>query len=320
VPAARFAAPPEAQVALGSTQRLDAIARVLWGILGLNLVVAIAKLVYGYHSGALAITADGIHSLLDASSNVVGLVGVAAARRPPDANHPYGHRKYETVAALGIVAMLFLGCREIAGAAIERLQSPQLPRVTTAGFVILFVTLAINLLVVWFERREGRRLQSELLLSDSAHTGSDVLASLLVIVSFAAARAHILWADLVAAAVIILFIVRAGFQILKGTLSTLSDERRIDPRAVQDEALLEPGVREAHNVRSRGPSDDIHLDLHILVDPEAPIAAAHAIGHRVETRLRALFPGLTDVVVHVEPALETERGQVLEDGALRAQD
>ena len=184
--------PPDMTTTTGphhAIERTARISQVLWGILGLNLIVAIAKLIYGYHSGALAITADGIHSLLDASSNVVGLVGIAAARRPPDANHPYGHRKYETVAALGIVAMLFLGCREIAGAAIERLRAPHLPHVTIAGFVILFVTLGINLLVVWFERREGRRLQSELLLSDAAHTGSDVLASVLVIVSFAARRA-----------------------------------------------------------------------------------------------------------------------------------
>ena len=100
--------------------RRDAIARVLLGILGLNLAVAAAKLIYGYHSGAIAITADGVHSMLDGASNVIGLIGIAIARRPPDANHPYGHRKYETFAALGIAAMMFLGCWEILSAALER--------------------------------------------------------------------------------------------------------------------------------------------------------------------------------------------------------
>ena len=85
--------------------RMRRIIAVLWDILALNLVVAVAKLIYGARSGAIAITADGIHSLLDASSNVVALIGIRAARRPPDADHPYGHRKYETFAALGIVAM-----------------------------------------------------------------------------------------------------------------------------------------------------------------------------------------------------------------------
>ena len=89
--------------------RRSAIARILWIILGLNLAVAAAKLVYGQIHGVLAISADGLHSLLDASSNVVGLIGAFIARRPPDWNHPYGHRKYETFAALAIAGLLLLG-------------------------------------------------------------------------------------------------------------------------------------------------------------------------------------------------------------------
>jgi cation diffusion facilitator family transporter len=183
---------------------------------------------------------------------------------------------------------------------------------------VILGTIAVNLFVVWIERREGRRLRSELLISDAAHTGSDVLASVLVLVSFALAPLRLPWVDLVAALVIVGLILRSGWDIIRNTLSTLSDERRIDARLVQEVALEEPGVREAHNVRSRGPDDDIHLDLHILVDPEMAIAAAHEIGHRVEARLRLRWEGLTDVVVHVEPALESERAKPAADGELRA--
>lgn len=302
-----------------TTQRLDSIARVLWGILFLNLAVAIPKLLYGYRSGAIAITADGIHSLLDASSNVVGLIGISVARRPPDANHPYGHRKYETFAALGISAMLFFGCHEIVSAAWRRVQSPSLPEVTPAGFVVLSVTIAVNLFVVWIERREGRRLQSELLTSDAAHTGSDVAASLLVLGSFALAPLRLAWVDLAAAGVIVFLILRAGIEVLRGTLSTLSDEARIPPDQVEQEALREPGVLEVHNVRSRGPSDEIHVDLHVLMPPEMALADAHALGHRVERRLRARWPGVTDVIVHIEPGLPSERAQVREGGGLKAE-
>lgn len=295
------------------------VARVLWAILWLNLAVAAAKLYYGYRSGAIAITADGIHSVLDGLSNVLGLVGLAVARRPPDANHPYGHRKYETVAALGVVAMLFIGCQEILTSAFKRLQHPRLPEVSALGFVVILGTIAINIFVVWIERREGRRLKSEFLQSDAAHTGSDVLASVLVLVSFSLAPLRQPLVDLVAALVIVGLILRSGWDILRNTLSTLSDERRIDPKLVQEVALLESGVREAHNVRSRGPDDDIHLDLHILVDPHMKIGAAHKIGHRVEVRLRQRWEGLTDVVVHVEPAVESERAKPGEDGELRAE-
>ena len=303
-----------------ATQRLNRIARVLWIILWLNLGVALAKLLYGWKSGAIAMTADGIHSLLDASSNVLGLVGVAIARRPADANHPYGHRKYETFAALGVAAMLFFGCHEIVTSAIGRLRDPRLPTITGMGFAVLGFTIAVNVLVVWIERREGRRLGSELLLSDAAHTGSDVLASLLVLASFLAARAGWVWADVAVAGAIVVLIAVAGIRILRGTLSTLADERRIPPEMVERAATEEPGVLEAHNVRSRGPDDDIHLDLHVLVDPRMEIAMAHELGHRVERRLRDRWPGLTDVVVHVEPALDSERARTREGGGLKAED
>jgi len=302
-----------------SATRIRSIARVLWVILGLNVLVALAKLIYGYRSGAVAIMADGVHSLLDGSSNVVGLVGIAIASRPPDENHPYGHRKYETFAALGIAMMMFLGCQQILTQAIARIRHPEPSRVGTEGFVIMVLTLFINTIVVLYERREGRRLQSELLASDSAHTFSDLFATVLVLISMVLTRFRIHWADVIAAALIVLLIVRAGFVILRGTLSTLSDERRLPPADVERAAAQEHGVLEVHNVRSRGPSDDIHLDLHVLVDPATPLADAHALGHRVEQRLREQWPGVSDVVVHVEPALPTELATERVGGGLRAE-
>lgn len=296
------------------------VTRVLAVIFVLNLAVALGKLLFGIRIGAVALVADGVHSLIDALANVVAIVGIAAAQRPPDANHPYGHRKYETVAALGVVAMLFLGCWEILTTAWERLWHPRAVTVAPTVFAVVVATLAVNGLVVWYERRAARRLGSELLEADAAHTGSDLFATLLVLASFGATRLHIPHADVAAAGVIVVLIVRAGIVILKGTVATLSDERRIDPVDVERAALEQPGVREAHNVRSRGPHDDIHLDLHILVDPSMRIDAAHAIGHGVEQRLRARWPNLTDVVVHVEPALASERATTREGGGLKAED
>jgi cation diffusion facilitator family transporter len=300
-------------------ERVRHIARVLWAILGLNLVVAVVKVVFGLASGAIALLADGIHSLLDASGNVVALVGMHAARRPPDAEHPYGHRKFETFAALGIAALLFYGCTEIAQSAWERLRHPRPPSLSAAMLVAVLLTLAVNVFVVLYERRQGRRLQSELLLADAAHTGSDVLATLLVVASFAAVRLRVPYADIAAAGIILVLILRAGYGIVKSTISTLADERRLPPEEIETVALAEPGVLEVHNARSRGPDDDIHVDLHILVEPALAIRDAHDIAHRVEKRLRERWSGLTDVVVHVEPALESERARVREGGGLRSE-
>jgi cation diffusion facilitator family transporter len=116
--------------------RAREVSRILWIVLFLNVAVAVAKLAYGRWSGAVAMSADGLHSMLDAMSNVVLLVGLRVASRPPDRNHPYGHRKYETVAALGVVAMIILGGREILSTAFSRLHEPHLPHVTISGFVV----------------------------------------------------------------------------------------------------------------------------------------------------------------------------------------
>jgi len=300
--------------------RYRGIARVLWIVLGLNLLVAVAKLAYGAAGGALALTADGIHSLLDAASNVIGLVALSAARRPADADHPYGHRKYETVAALAIAFTILLGCYEIVTAVIGRLLEPRAPHVSGVAILVVVGTLVVNAAVVAYESRAARRLGSELLQADAAHTGSDVFATLLVLASLVAVRFGWVWADAVAAIFIVALILRAAIAILRGTLSTLSDERRLPPRDVERAALEEPGVREVHNVRSRGPNDDIHLDLHVLVDPALSLADAHLLGHRVEARLRARWPGVTDIVVHVEPALAEERARRRIGGGLQREE
>ena len=149
---------------------------MLLRVLLLNLLVAGAKLVLGYATGAVSVISDGFHSLTDSASNIMGLVGLRAARKPPDDDHPYGHRKYETLAAAGIFVFLLFVVVEVlragAGAAVAAATPP---RVTALSFAVMIVTLAINLLVVRYESARGRALKSELLLADAMHTQSDVL-------------------------------------------------------------------------------------------------------------------------------------------------
>jgi cation diffusion facilitator family transporter len=150
---------------------------VLSRVLVLNLAVSGAKLTLGYATGAVSIISDGFHSLMDSAANVLGLVGVRASRKPPDEGHPYGHRKYETLAAAGIFVFLLLAVIEVARTAIERFTSGAAPQVTALSFVVMIVTLVVNVWVVRYERSEGHRLGSELLVADALHTRSDVLTS-----------------------------------------------------------------------------------------------------------------------------------------------
>ena len=127
------------------------MAVVLLRVLVLNLIVAAAKLVLGYSTGAVSVISDGFHSLTDSASNIMGLIGLRAARKPPDDDHPYGHRKYETLAAAGIFVFLLFVVVEVLRGALSRLSGGAPARVTGLSFVVMLVTLGINLLVVRYE-------------------------------------------------------------------------------------------------------------------------------------------------------------------------
>ncbi|HWR98882.1 MAG TPA: cation diffusion facilitator family transporter, partial [Candidatus Methanoperedens sp.] len=160
---------------------------VLWAILGLNLAVAAAKYFYGLATASIAMQADGFHSLFDGTSNVVGLIGLAVAVRPPDRDHPYGHAKYETYAAAIIGAMLLLASWKVGAAAWTRLANGgEPPRVDAGSFVVMLVTLGVNIGVAAWERRVGKDLRSELLIADASHTGSDILVSVGVLAGLVA--------------------------------------------------------------------------------------------------------------------------------------
>ena len=164
-----------AQSPLEPAARYAAVSRVLTHVLALNLGVALAKIIFGYSSGTVSILSDGFHSLTDAASNVVGLVGVRAAGRPPDSDHPYGHRKYETVAAAGVGVFLLLVFVELLRNAFNHLtgRAPVL-EISIGSFVVMIVTIAVNLFVVRYESEEGERLASEVLIADATQTRGDV--------------------------------------------------------------------------------------------------------------------------------------------------
>src|SRR5512134_606161 len=141
------------------SDRYSDVTKVLYRVLFLNLGVALAKIVLGYSTGAVSIISDGFHSLTDSASNVVALIGISIARQPPDANHPYGHRKYETMASIGILVFLVVVLVEVLSAALDRFMNGGTPRVFPEGIGIMAVTLVINLFVVNYELTAGRRLR-----------------------------------------------------------------------------------------------------------------------------------------------------------------
>ena len=281
--------------------RYTEVTRVLNRVLVLNLLVAFSKIALGYYTGAVSILSDGFHSLTDSASNVVALVGVSVARRPPDANHPYGHRKYETMASLGILVFLVVVLVEVLTAAADRLVNGGTPRVFPEGIGLMTVTLIINLFVVSYELRESRRLNSEVLRADAKHTRSDVLTTGAVL----GALLGVWWGypllDPMAALLVAGFIGHACWSIAQEASRILSDEIVIAEADVRAVVQSVDGVIGCEKIRTRGASDYAFLDLHLWLDGDMPLKTAHAASHVVKDRLMARFPQLVDVVIHIEP-------------------
>ena len=284
-----------------TTDRYSAVVRVLNLVLVLNLAVALAKIALGYATGAVSILSDGFHSLTDSASNVVALIGVSIARRPPDENHPYGHRKYETMASLGITLFLVLVLFQVLASAYDRFMHGGTPRVFPEGIAIMTTTLVVNLIVVVYETRAGRRLNSEVLLADARHTRSDVMTSVAVI----GALLGVWWGypifDPIAAVIVAGFIGHACWDIAQDASRILSDEIVIAEDDVRDVVLSVPEVRGCHHIRTRGSADHAFMDLHVWLDGKTALESAHATSHVVKDRLMKRFPELADVVIHIEP-------------------
>src|SRR5262245_36847679 len=219
------------------------VRRVLLVTLGLNALVSGAKILVGKLSGSLSMVADGYHSLLDGSNNVVGLVVTLFAYAPPDRGHPYGHRKFETSAALFIgLALLGLAYRLLEGA-LGRVSQPTLPEIGLLNWAVMATTLVVNFYVAWYEAREGRRLGSEYLVADAAHTRSDIFVTLGVVGSFAGARAGVAWVDAVVATAIAGFIGFLAAKILVGAFNVLTDRAVLPPEQISRVVCEVPGVR-----------------------------------------------------------------------------
>ncbi len=281
-----------------------AIRRVLWITLWLNLVATVAKLVVGYWTGSLSLLADGFDSVFDAASNVIGLVGIRMAAQPADEDHPYGHRKAETMTSLIISSLLFLTTWELIKSAVVRLRDPSLiqAEVNVWSFVALLVSIVVHVIVVLYELRAGRRLQSDVLVADAMHTRADIFVSLSVMGGLVAVRLGYPLADPILALVIALVIAKIGVDIIRESSPTLMDQVVVPSDQVEQIARSVPGVVSCHKVRSRGHEGAVYADLHLQVGPGLSTEQAHAIAHEVQRRLRERRPDVQDVVIHVEPA------------------
>lgn len=277
------------------------IRRVLAWTLAVNLIVVAAKAVAGVRAEALSVVAEAAHSSVDAWNNVLGLVLAQVAAGAPDEEHPYGHAKFETLGALGVVAFLSITVFELLTSAIGRLiAGTARPEATPFVVGVMAASAVISFVVSRYENRHGVALGSELLIADAAHTGSDVYASLGVLIGLGLVALGYPRADAALTLLVAFVIARAGWRILRTTVPVLVDERAVEARTIRRIALDTSGVLGCYDVRSRGRTGDIFAELTIAVARSMNVEAAHDIADHVERRV-AREVGAREVVVHIEP-------------------
>jgi len=291
---------------LDTKERFQKIRRVLIYVLILNWGVAAAKLFYGWVIRSASMKADGFHSFSDGASNLLGLLGIWIASRPIDRSHPYGHKKFETLTSIIISGLLFFVCLNVVREGVIRFLHPVVPAVSVKSFLVMGVTLAINIGVMIYESRRGKALGSDVLVADALHTRADIFTSSSVIITLIGIKLGYPILDPIATLIIAFFIGHAAVGILKESSRVLSDGVAIRTEEIEKVVLSIRGVKECHKVRSRGRPDDIHIDLHVLVDPDMDVHKAHHLSYAIENKIRRDFQGVTDVVVHMEPLEENK--------------
>lgn len=284
------------------------VRRVLIITLLLNLFVMILKAVVGTWTGSLSLLADALHSVTDSASNVLGLIASRFSTPQPDREHPYGHLKFEAIAALGISAFLGIACFEILQGAVERiLKGGNLVKISPPELWLLLLVLGINIFVAFYERRVGTRVGSAILVADAKHTMSDVWVTISVIAGLIGVWLGYQWMDLVLSFPVALLVFWSGWSVLKENLPWLVDQMAIAPEAIYEIALSVPGVLNCHDIASRGVlGRQVFIEMHLIVD-SPDVETAHHITEEVEKRLEERFSPVR-ILIHVEPpAYKSER-------------
>jgi len=263
-----------------------------------NLAVMSAKATVGFQTGSIAVVGDAIHSLADFANNTVAFVATRIASAPPDPEHPYGHRKFETLAVFGIATLLSVLAIEIILGALDR--EPREISQEPWGLALMIGVLGINVLIATWENRWARRLDSDILRADAQHTVADVLVTVTVILGWQFAARGYRWLDAVASIVVAAMILYLAYGLFQKAIPILVERSIANPEALSSAALAVDGVHETRRVRSRQGGSGPTIDLVVSVDRNLSTEDSHAIADEIERVISEKF-SVSDVTVHIEP-------------------
>jgi len=263
-----------------------------------NVVVLVLKLIVGLTTHSLAVLGDAIHSLTDVLNNVVIWMVMRVASKPADDDHPYGHRKFETMGVFALAALLVVLAVELI---LQTFRAETKEIISEPwGLGLMLLVLLLNISVSLWERHWAKKLESDILYADAQHTLVDVITTVLVIVSWQLSAMGYVWLDKLCAIGVACLVLYFAFILFQKVVPILVDGFAIDPEILSKAVFQVEGVKEVRQVRSRWIGDIKAVDLIIAVDEHLSIIESHDIAHDVEDMLVKHF-NVADASIHVEP-------------------
>jgi cation diffusion facilitator family transporter len=270
----------------------------------INVFLTIIKIGVGVLGQSASLIADGIHSLSDLISDFFVIIAIKLGSREADHDHPYGHRRFETMATvllgLGLVAV----ATGIAWDAVERLLDPiklLVPSRETMGIAV--VSILANEWLFYYTKRVAKQTRSKLLLANAWHHRTDAFSSVIVVIGIAATLTGYPMADAVAAVLVAVMIAKMGVGLVLESINELVDSALPEDmiRDIRRVIKKTPGVQSIHLIRTRRMGEDAYVDTHIVVNARISVSEGHMIGDAVRDRLKAEFDDVVDVLVHIDP-------------------
>ena len=271
--------------------------------IAVNIALAVIKVVIGWLAGSLALLADGVHSLSDVATDAVVLLGLRLGSKGPDQSHPYGHGRAETFSA-GLIALVLI----LVGGAMIYYATMVIARdeVTTPRLAVLIAAIVSIAAKEWLYKATQKiaiQSHSPALYANAWHHRSDALSSVAVVIGFISLEFGFGHGDQVAAIAVGLMIIWVGVRVIGDSLRELT-EGAVDSDTVErirDVINADSSIRQWHKLRTRTVGREVFLDLHILVDPDLNITAAHEIAESLENALDEQIARPVNITVHIEP-------------------
>ncbi len=269
-----------------------------------NILLAAIKITFGVIGKSEALIVDGIHSLADLMTDVFVIIAIKLGSREADHDHPYGHRRYETIATVILGVALFVVAAGIAWDVMERILHPEkllVPEKDT--LIIAAISILANEWLFQYTKRIAKKSRSKLLLANAWHHRSDAISSIVVLFGIIAVLYGYPFADAVAAIIVALMVAKIGSSLIMESVKELVDTSLSDAQIndIRRVIKLTEGVKSIHLLRTRQMGEDSFVDAHIVVDPKITVSEGHMIADTVRDNLKAQFDDIVDVLVHIDP-------------------